>query len=91
VDPALGDGIPDFLPENMDADPGTYYFGNLEGRHIAFSRGILPEKPLQPDPELQVPEQRYSLQKVWEEVSGNLLSYRSSWPVPRVTSSYQIP
>jgi len=88
VDPALGDGDGELMPEHGDTTPGKFYFGSLEGRHIAFSRGILSEKPLQPDPELRIPEQRYTLQKVWEEVSGNLLSYRSFWTVPRVTASY---
>ena len=80
IDPALGDGD--------DEDDAGFYFGGLDNRHIAFSRGILSENPLQPNPELKIPQSYYSLQDVWEEVSGNIESYKSSWPVPRITASY---
>jgi len=93
LDPALGDGFEGLLPEGVQfpeagEDAAEYYFGGLEGRHIAFSRGVLSEQALQPNPELHTPEHKYTLQKVWEEVSGNLESYRSFWPVPRITASY---
>ncbi len=80
IDPALGDGDGE--------DDAGFYFGSLDNRHIAFSRGILSEKPLQPNPELKIPQSFYSLQDVWEEISGNIESYKSSWPTPRVTASY---
>jgi transglutaminase-like putative cysteine protease len=86
VDPALGDGALEFR-EVTDKAP-DYYFGGLEGRHIAFSRGILAAGPLQPDPKLQIPEHIYTLQGAWEEVSGNLESYKSLWFPPRVTAAY---
>jgi len=88
VDPALGDGADNVLPEGENENPEDFYFGSLEGRHIAFSRAILSENPLQPSPELRIPADRYSLQDIWEEVSGNLESYRSIWAVPRITASY---
>ncbi len=90
VDPALGDNAAGLL---LPGSPGgeaspDFYFGGLEGRHVAFSRGILSAGPLQPSPEQHIPLQIYSLQGSWEEVSGNLESYRSHWPVPRVTAVY---
>ena len=88
VDPALGDGGDNILLSGVDGEAADYYFGGLEGRHIAFSRGILPSGSLQPDPELRMPDEKYTLQGAWEEVSGNLVSYNSFWPVPRVTASY---
>lgn len=88
VDPALGDGGDNIFLSGVDGEAADYYFGGLEGRHIAFSRGILPSKSLQPDPELRMPDEKYTLQGAWEEVSGNLVSYHSFWPVPRVTASY---
>ncbi|PIE04513.1 MAG: hypothetical protein CSA76_03805 [Spirochaetales bacterium] len=91
LDPALGDfadGI--LLPGGPSdkAEAAGYYFGGLEGRHIAFSRGIRPAGTQQPHPELRIPSGRYTLQELWEESSGNLESYMSFWPVPRVTASY---
>jgi len=85
VDSALGDsGIK--LPE-FEGNSADYYFGALEGRHIAFSRGILGSSALQPEPRLRRPEGFYSLQGAYEESSGNLESYRSEWLVPEVTAS----
>lgn len=88
VDPALGDGGDNIVLSGVDGEAADYYFGGLEGRHIAFSRGVLPSGPLQPDPELRIPDGIYTLQGAWEEVSGNLDSYKSFWPIPRVTASY---
>lgn len=88
VDPALGDIADDIDLVGADIVSADYYFGGTEGRHIAFSRGILPSGALQPDPDLRVPEQRYTLQGAWEEVSGNLESYASHWDIPRVTAYY---
>ena len=88
IDPALGDAVDDILLPGVESEAAEYYFGSLEGRHIAFSRGILPSGPLQPDPELRIPDGKYTLQGSWEEVSGNLESYDSHWPVPRLTASY---
>jgi hypothetical protein len=87
VDPAMGDSA--LRLPGTTGDMGAFYFGGLEGRHIAFSRGILPSGPLQPHPALRVPSAPYSLQGAWEEVSGNLQTYTSLWPVPRVTAAYQ--
>ena len=89
VDPAMGDGFGQKVTNTIGL--GFDYFGGLEGRHIAFSRGILPTTRLQTESTLFIPEDRYSLQGSWEEVSGNLDSYTSHWEVPRVLSSYAIP
>ena len=88
IDPALGDGGDNIVLPGVDGEAADYYFGGLEGRHIAFSRGVLPSGPLQPEPELRIPDGIYTLQGAWEEVSGNLDSYKSFWPIPRVTASY---
>jgi len=86
IDPAMGDSS--ISLQGVEGDVSSFYFGNLEGRHIAFSRGILPSGAFQPKPDLRSPRFPYSLQGVWEEVSGNLMTYTSIWPVPRVTGSY---
>ena len=83
VDSALGDSSIKLV--ELEENPADYYFGALEGRHIAFSRGILNSSALQPNPRLRRKEEIFTLQGVYEELSGNLESYRSNWPVPEVT------
>lgn len=80
VDPALGDGDSDTSKE--------YYFAGLDERHIAFSRGIHASEALQPDTEIRIPNNFYSLQNIWEEAWGNLHSYSSVWTLPRITGFY---
>jgi len=82
VDSALGDSDIRLVEEN----PVDYYFGALEGRHIAFSRGILSSSALQPEPRLRQSKEVYTLQGSYEELSGNLRNYQSNWPAPEVTS-----
>ena len=92
VDAALGDSADGIrLPGGPDEqEAADFYFGGLEGRHIAFSRGIEPAEQLQPSSELRIPQEFYTLQENWEELSGNLTSYQSSWPVPRLTAVYDV-
>jgi len=87
MDPALADR-PDILLPGREFLGDAGYFGGLEGRHIAFSRGILQAGTTQPDPDRRRPEGPYTLQNAWEEASGNLDSYASHWRVPRVTAVY---
>lgn len=89
VDPALGDAKGNHAWMLAEGRPQDYYFGGVGERHIAFSRGIEVSGPLQPNPDLRRPLEVYSLQGVWEEVSGNLHSYSSDWPVPRVVAMYR--
>ncbi len=89
VDPACGDLAP--YPSWLAAidNPKEYYFGGLDERHIAFSRGIMETAVQQPGSESRIPPVIYSLQGIWEEVSGNLHAYTSDWPVPWVTAVYR--
>lgn len=86
VDPALGDSPVGIGLSELEENPADYYFGALEGRHIAFSRGILDSSALQPEPRLRRAEKFYTLQGAYEEVSGRLESYQSNWFVPEVTA-----
>lgn len=74
------------LDPALDDISDKSYFGTLDDRHIAFSRGILKGGALQPSTLINTPDTFYSLQEVWEEVSGNLAAYRSRWLPPRITS-----
>jgi len=79
VDPALGAGAaPDnFLDE--DFDRANYYFGNIDSRRIAFSRGELNLSQMESRGRVVSHTQTYSLQNIWEEASGGLESYSSLW------------
>jgi len=80
VDPALADGyLPDgfYLEAAGDQNAAEFYFGNLDGRRIAFSNGLIHRRPLRPDSQLEpaMGSQVYALQSVFEERVGNLTGY----------------
>jgi len=85
VDPALGAGIPIQMRED---DAKTWYFGNLDNRHIAWSRGWTDQRPLTPGSTVVYRPRSFALQPIWEESAGNLRSYTSLWTTPTVTGIY---
>lgn len=58
------------FPDPAALDVATYYFGNLDNRHITFSRGMADIKPAGPENERVYRDHMYSLQTVFEEHSG---------------------
>lgn len=87
VDPALADGasIGDFRPP---FDDRSRYFGNMDDRHIAFSRGLAKLSPITPGGRTVSASRRYSFQSVFEEAAGGLTSYTSFWSDVEVTGVY---
>jgi len=47
VDPVLGSGVKFGDFPNV-SDPRSYYFGDIDNQHIAFSRGVVQVEPLDP-------------------------------------------
>ena len=82
ADPYLGDsGHP---AAGEVESPVDYYFGSVDNRRIAFSRGIVDIRPTDPK-SLTVALQRvYSLQTVHEEAVGNIEGYESRWQPVKV-------
>ncbi len=78
VDAVLGDGA-SFGNMPQVENPRTYYFGNLDSSHITFSRGILSVPIISPIGKTVFKNKMYSLQTSYEELSGNIKSYRSWW------------
>jgi transglutaminase-like putative cysteine protease len=87
LDPVLGSG----------ASPGgirpawedrARYFGGLDNRHIAFSRGLSVLAPLSPSGKRASKERRWSFQSFYEEASGALDAYSSFWGDVEVTGAY---
>jgi transglutaminase-like putative cysteine protease len=84
LDPALGAGA---APEGFKArEDGAWYFGNLDNRRIAFSRGetILSRM----DPRGRTASRSRELQNIWEEAVGGLESYSSLWGDVAITGVY---
>lgn len=87
VDPALmfGATIGSFVPPFEDR---SHYFGNMDDRHIAFSRGLASVDKINPDGRTVSASRRYSLQNISEEASGGLAAYTSFWSDIEITGVY---
>jgi hypothetical protein len=87
VDPVLGSGadVGDFRAPFEDR---SRYFGNMDARHIAFSRGFVRLSPLSPEGKTMGATRRYSMQSIFEEMAGALSSYTSFWSDVEVTGIY---
>jgi len=78
VDPAMGDdmSLSDLPVRESNSD---YYFGNIGSQHIAFSRGTINIKKINPDGVIKSKEKFYSFQAIHEESSGTVDNYRAVW------------
>ena len=87
VDVALGAGLTfnSFTPVE---NPAEYYFGNLEGQHIAFSRKVNSLKPSLLNSRTVYRPRTYALQSIWEEASNATASYSSLWNDPVIVGIY---
>ena len=87
VDIALAAGLHyDFFHPIVDKE--DYYFGNLEGQHISFSRGLnsLGQTPFS-GKKVYRPK-TYALQTIWEESTGEVKKYSSYWQNASVLGVY---
>lgn len=87
VDVALAAGL-DYIPWVKELDTRTYYFGNLDGQHIVFSRGWNDIKPGPQNNKTVHRPRSYALQSIWEEASGKVIKYSSYWADPIVIGVY---
>jgi transglutaminase-like putative cysteine protease len=87
LDPVLGSGA---SPQGVRApwEERARYFGGLDDRHIAFSRGLSVLAPLSPEGRRVSRERRWSFQSFYEESRGALKSYSSNWADAEVTGMY---
>jgi transglutaminase-like putative cysteine protease len=80
VDPVLGAGAtPDSFSNKEGTDHANYYFGNIDSQRITFSRGELHLSQMESRGRIVSHGQSYSLQNIWEEADGGLVSYSSLW------------
>jgi transglutaminase-like putative cysteine protease len=84
LDPALGAGaVPEGFARREEA---AWYFGNLDNRRIAFSRGETLLSRM--DPRGRTASRSRELQNLWEEAVGGLESYSSLWGDLSITGAY---
>jgi transglutaminase-like putative cysteine protease len=84
LDPSLGAGA---APEGVNArEDRAWYFGNLDNRRIAFSRGEILLSRM--DPRGRTVSRSRELQNLWEEAVGGLESYSSLWGDVTITGAY---
>ena len=87
IDLALACGL------SYEGSPGredreSYYFGNLDNQHIAFSRGMKAIKPSISNTRIVRRPRSYAIQTLWEESSERESSYSSYWTDPIITGIY---
>lgn len=87
VDVSLAAGLP-YSSFTAIENPVEYYFGNLEGQHIAFSRKVNSLKPSLLNSRTVYRPRTYALQSVWEEASNATASYSSLWNDPVIVGIY---
>lgn len=87
VDPVLGSGA-DIRGFEAPLEERAKYFGNLDNRHLAISRGVVDLSPMTADGRAVVKERQYALQDLFEEASGKLDAYSSFWSDLEVTGVY---
>ncbi|MDA8425792.1 MAG: IPT/TIG domain-containing protein [Treponema sp.] len=87
LDPILGSGA---SPGGLAVawDDRSRYFGGVDDRHLAFSRGFSTLAPMAPDGRRVSKERRWSLQSFYEEATRHILDYSSYWGDIEVTGLY---
>lgn len=87
VDVALAKGLPYKAFKQLD-DGATFYFGNLDSQHIAFSRGWNEVKPALVNSKIVQRPKSYAFQSIWEESSEGKVNYSTLWNDPVVLGIY---
>lgn len=87
IDCVLGDNKK-FGNFPMVEDAKTYYFGNLDNRHITLTKGIIELKQMSSDGNLVLRNDVAGLQTIHEEYTGSITSYSSQWNSLEVLGVY---
>ncbi len=87
VDVVLGAGL-EFSPFSSVGDHKSFYFGNMDNQHIAFSRGYHQIKQEAVNSVIVYNPRAYALQSIWEEAGDLASSYSSLWNVPVILGIY---
>jgi hypothetical protein len=74
--------------QSANADPRTYYFGNLDNRHITLTKGLETVNQMDPMGKTQLHRELPFLLTIHEEVAGNIPSFISSFEDLVVSGTY---
>lgn len=88
VDPSLSAGLIYEPFHSSGKTDSSYYFGNLDSQHVAFSRGWNQIKQTNLVGKTVYRPKTYALQSIWEETSTAVQSYSSFWSNVYVTGVY---
>ncbi|MBQ6780744.1 MAG: IPT/TIG domain-containing protein [Treponema sp.] len=87
VDIVLAKGIT-YKAFKQPENPPSFYFGNLDSQHIAFSRGWNEVKPALTNSKIVQRPKSYAFQSLWEESSAGKVNYSTLWNTPVVLGIY---
>lgn len=88
VDIALAKGLSYKAFRTVEA-PEQFYFGNIDGQHISFSKGWNELKQtISENSKIVYRPKTYALQSIWEESSEGTVNYSSLWTDPVVLGVY---
>jgi transglutaminase-like putative cysteine protease len=69
-------------------DYKSYYFGNVDNQHLAFSYGETTLSQIDVRGHTSSREANYALQNIWEETSNSIEAYSSHWSDINITGIY---
>lgn len=87
VDLGMAAGIP-YETDHNGVESKEWYFGNIDGNRIAFSRGWTHQTPMTTDGKTVRSPRSFAFQRIWEESNENLTGYTSFWAVPKLIGVY---
>ena len=90
VDPLLAAQKPETTGRSQGAsfDPKTYFFGNLDNRHITLAKGLETANQMDPQGKTQLHRELPYLLTIHEEAVGGITSYTSSFEDLVVSGTY---
>ncbi len=87
VDIGMAAGIP-YQADRGDAESADWYFGNIDGNRVAFSRGLNYQTPMSAGGKIVGYPRSFSFQRIWEESNESIAGYTSFWNTPQAAGVY---
>ena len=88
VDPLLASQKPQGTDQGAGFDPRTYYFGNLDNRHITLTKGLETVNQMNPEGTTVLHKELPYLLSIHEEAVGGITSYTASFEDLTVSGTY---
>jgi transglutaminase-like putative cysteine protease len=88
VDPHMGEGKSPVVGQDQDVDPKAYYFGNLDNRHVTFTKGLVMVNQMDPKGQARHHAELPYLFSLDEEAVGGLTAYAVRFEDLELTGTY---